>query len=138
VILFSLLILALLPAAPFQGTLEGEAIRLAEAWAEGNLEPLAPMLSPGGIRLDLQGAVYPSVPASRAVGALQSFMERYPGGEVELARVSRAAGESSKGYAEFRWRTLVAGTGEPVIFTLFVAFSSENQAWTVTEIRVFS
>jgi hypothetical protein len=138
VIQISLLILGLLSTASVQGTLEGEAIRLGEAWAEGNVEPLESMLSLGGIRLDLQGAVYSSVPASRAVGALRSFMERYPGGEVELARVSRASGESSKGYAEFRWRTLVAGTGEPVIFTLFVAFSSENQTWAVTEIRVFS
>ena len=135
---FFLVILGLLSTAPFQGTLEGEATRLGEAWAEGNMAPLETMLSSGGIRLDLQGAIYPSVPASRAVGALRSFMERYPGGEVELARVSRASGESSKGYAEFRWRTLVAGTGEPVIFTLFVAFSSENQGWAVTEIRVLS
>jgi hypothetical protein len=138
VIPLSLLVLALLQAAPLQGELEGEAVRFGEAWAGGDLESLESMLSLDGIRLDLQGAVYPSVPAARALGALRSFLGRYPGGEVSLTRVSRASGESSKGYAEFRWRTLVAGTGEAVIFTLFVAYSSDDQTWTVTEIRILS
>ena len=53
-------------------------------------------------------------------------------------RVSRNAGEEPTGFAELEWRTTVAGTGQSVIFTVFVAYVMEGGAWMVTEIRVLS
>lgn len=116
--------------------LEDSAHRFARAWVNGDLRALEPMLSPGGIRLHIQGDPYTAVSVPRALGALRVFRDRYPGGEAELIRVSLGSGGETDGFADFEWRTAVAGTGEVVIFTLFVALAAEDGIWTVTEIRV--
>jgi len=72
----------------------------------------------------------------QAQAALRAFVGRYPGGDARVALVSPAGGDPRKGFAEIRWRSRAQGVGEPVTFTLFVAFSLEGQAWQVTEIRV--
>ncbi len=96
------------------------------------------MLATEGIRLHLEGGFYPSVDPRRAANTLRAFLEKYRTGEVEVLRVSQAAGTAPRGYADLRWMTQVAGTEESVIFTLFVAFTMEETGWTVTEIRVLS
>lgn len=126
-------------ASPEQpADLEATAMRFARAWVDGDLRALESMVSPGGIRLHLQGDLYPGVDVPRAVGALRLFLDRYPGGEAELVRVSSSSGNETSGFADFQWRTAVAGTGETVIFTLFVALAMDEGVWTVTEIRVLA
>jgi hypothetical protein len=119
-----------------QEVLEEEALRFAAAWVNGDTRTLAGMLAPDGIRLHVQGDLHPSVDPNRAAGALRAFLEKYAGGEAELMRVSHTAGDPPTGFADLQWRTLVAGTGEVVIFTLFVAFADHEGSWAVTEIRV--
>ena len=119
-----------------QELLEDEALRFAGAWVNGDTRTLGAMLAPDGIRLHLQGDRHPSVDPGRAVGALKAFLGKYAGGEAELMRVSHISGAVPTGFVDLQWRTQVAGTGEVVIFTLFVAFANTDGAWTVTEIRV--
>jgi len=119
-----------------QTPLEGAALRFARAWVDRDFRGLESQLQPGGIRLHIQGESFPSVDLERAVGAIRGFLGRYTGGEAELMRVSESPGAVPMGFADFQWRTQVAGSGEAVIFTLFVAIAMEDGAWTVTEIRV--
>ena len=94
------------------------------------------MMVPDGIRLHIQGELYPSVDLRKALAAIGGFLEKYAGGEVEVLRVSPSSGEESRGFTELQWRTRILGTGESVVFTVFVGFSLEAGAWKVTEIRV--
>jgi hypothetical protein len=119
-----------------QEPLEEEALRFARAWVDGDLGQLESMLAPEGARLHLQGELYAEVDPRRAVAALRGFLGKYAGGEVEVMRTSRSAGESTRGFAELQWRTQIEGTGESAVFTLFVGFALEEEGWRVTEIRI--
>jgi hypothetical protein len=136
-VILGLLALVLLacPGSPFQA-LESEAHRFAQAWTAGDAQALGRALSPSGIRLHLPGEEHMTIQQRQAQAALRSFVGRYPGGDAGVTRVSQSGGDPRKGFAEIRWRTRAQGMGEPVIFTLFVAFSFEREAWWVTEIRV--
>lgn len=124
------------PGESEQDALEEAALVFARAWVDGDSRGLESLFEPDGIRLHLQGELYPTVDPNRAVGAIRAFLDKYAGGEAELMRTSRSSGGEPRGFADFQWRTQVAGSGEVVIFTLFVAFSMDDGAWTVTEIRV--
>jgi hypothetical protein len=135
----ALLVPAVPPSFPEraqQRVLEEEVLRFARAWVDGDLQGLESMLVPEGIRLHIQGDLYPSVDVRRAASALRGFLGRYAGGELEVMRVSQSSGEESRGFAELQWRTEIPGTGESVAFTLFVGYAAESGGWTVTEIRV--
>jgi hypothetical protein len=125
-------------SVPLQQVLEQEALRFSRAWVDGDVGGLESMLGVEGIRLHVDGDFYPSVEARRAAMTLRAFLGKYRPGEVEVMRVSQASGTAPRGFADLQWRTQVAGTGESVIFTLFVAFTMEETGWTVTEIRVLS
>jgi len=129
------------PAAfmgPQPADLEAMALRFARAWVDGDVRALESVFSPAGIRLHIHGDLYPSVTVPRALGAIEAFLGRYPGGEAELIRASQSSGTETHGFADLQWRTAVAGTGEVVIFTLFVGMTMEADVWTVTEIRVLA
>jgi len=119
-------------------TLEEEALRFAQAWVNAEVDRMVPMLTAGGVRLQLIGGQNLLVPPHQAKAAITSFMKRYSGGEAELFRVSQVGGDTPSGFAEFRWACGVSGLRAPVIFTLFVAFSRSETGWTVSEIRVLS
>ncbi|MFH1763678.1 MAG: nuclear transport factor 2 family protein [Gemmatimonadota bacterium] len=127
---------ALAPGPAAQSILEGEALRFAQAWEGEDLRLLGELMAEDGIRLHLPGEDHVLIRPRQARAALGAFLERYAGGEADLTRVSLAGGDLGKGFAEIRWRTGSPGVPEPVVFTLFVAFSSENDRWSVTEIRV--
>lgn len=122
--------------APVQSVLEAEAGRFAQAWSAGDAQALGRSLNPGGIRLHLPGEEHMLIQPRQAQAALRSFLEKYAGGEARVTRVSPAGGDPGKGFAEVRWRARAQGIGEPVMFTVFVAFSLESEGWRVTEIRV--
>jgi hypothetical protein len=129
------LVLLACPGLPWQ-TLESEAQRFAQAWTAGDAQALGRALNPSGIRLHLPGEEHMTIQPRQAQAALRSFVGRYPGGDARITRVSLSGGDPRKGFAEIRWRARAQGVGEPVMFTLFVAFSFEREAWWVTEIRV--
>jgi len=119
-----------------QAALEDEAMRFARAWVDRDYSVLESMMVPDGLRLHVQGELFPSVDLRRAAVALRGLLGRYEGGEVELMRVSRSTGQEGRGFADLQWRTRVAGTGEVAIFTLFIAFELQERGWVVNEIRV--
>ena len=119
-----------------QEPLDAEAIRFAGAWVDRSLGDLESMMVPDGIRLHIQGELHPTVDLRKALAAIGGFLDRYAGGEVEVLRVSPSSGEESRGFTELRWRTQILGTGESVVFAVFVGFSLEAGAWKVTEIRI--
>ena len=122
--------------AGFQSALEVEAGRFARAWGAGDAQALGRSMNPAGIRLHLPGEEHMLIQPRQAQAALRTFMGRYPGGDARVTRVSLAGGDPRKGFAEIRWRTRAQGMGEPAMFTLFVAYSLEDESWLVTEIRV--
>jgi hypothetical protein len=134
-VLSASVVLRSVPAEIRQQPLEEEAIRFAGAWVDRNLDDLESMMVPDGIRLHIQGELYPAVDLRKALAAIDGFLEKYAGGEVEVLRVSSSSGEESRGFTELQWRTRILGTGESVVFTVFVGFSLEGGAWKVTEIR---
>lgn len=119
-----------------QAALEEEAMRFARAWVDRDYPAMESMMVSHGLRLHVQGELFPSVDPRRAAVALRGLLGRYEGGEAELVRVSRSAGQEGRGFADLRWRTRVTGTGEDAIFTLFIAFELQERGWLVNEIRV--
>lgn len=141
ILLLGLLQLDTSPGAPSElwyqeVALREEAARFAQAWVEGNSGELAGMMEPGGIRLRLRGEDHYSISPKQARVSLRSFMNQYEGGEAEVARVSVAVERADRGFAEIRWDCRVSGTSEPVIFTLFVAFSRTGTEWRISEVRI--
>ena len=133
----ALVILAtLFSGCPAQTALEGEALRFAQAWEREDTRLLREFMVETGIRLHLPGEEHVLIKPRQAQAALDAFLEGYSGGEAQLSRASLAEGNSERGFAEIRWQTGSPGVTEPVMFTLFVAFAFEDEAWAVTEIRV--
>lgn len=125
------------PLPPIQqSALEQESLGFARAWVEGDFSSLEPKLAHEGIRLHLPGELYPVLDPGRAVRALRNLIGRYGRGELLLRRISLSPGEGPEGFADLEWRTRVAGTGEIVSFTVFLAYVQREGAWSVTEIRV--
>ena len=119
-----------------QGALEGEALAFARAWERGETRFLEGVMAENGIRLNLPGEQHILIRPRQARAALELFFKGYLGGEAEITRVSLAGGDPEKGFAEIQWRTGSPEVAEPVVFTLFLAYAFENEAWAVTEIRV--
>lgn len=131
-----LAVAALLQGSPPQSALEAEVQRFAEAWTSKDSGFLSGSMMDEGIRLHLPEEEHLLIKPRQAGAALSAFLKLYSGGNAEVSSVSYAKGDQRKGYAEIRWMTVSPGVPEPVIFTVFVAFSLEENAWGVTEIRV--
>jgi hypothetical protein len=141
VLLLGLLQLNTLPGAQVElwdqeSALREAATRFAQAWAEGESGELEGMMEPGGIRLRLRGEDHFSISPRQARISLRSFMDQYEGGRAEVARVSAAVESAHRGFSEIRWVCRVSGTSEPVIFTLFVAFTRTGTEWRISEVRI--
>ena len=119
-----------------QSALEEASLGFARAWVDGDFSSLESRLAHEGIRLQLPGERYPVLDPGRAVRALRDLIGRYGRGEFLLRRISLSPGEGPEGFADLEWRTRVAGTGEIVSFTVFLAYVQREGAWSVTEIRV--
>ena len=128
---------ALLQGPPPQVAMEADAQRFAEAWISKDSGYLSGSMLDEGIRLHLPEEEHLLIKPRQAGAALSAFLKLYADGNAEVTNVSQAKGDQRKGYTEIRWTTASPGVPEPVIFTLFVAFALEDDAWRVTEIRVF-
>jgi hypothetical protein len=126
----------LLPPGGGQATLEAEAQSFSAAWLAKDADGLGQTFSEEGILLHLPGEKHNRLNPRQARAALGAFLRRYSEGETTVMGVTRAAGADGRGFAEIRWSTGSPGAGEPVIFTVFVAYSNAGNSWDVTEIRV--
>ena len=129
-------LLLLLQPGPGQQTLEAEAQRFSAAFLAKDADGLGQTLSDEGILLHLPGEKHNRLNPRQAQAALGAFLHRYSEGETEVRGVSRAAGDDGRGFAEILWRTGSPGAGEPVIFTVFVAYAKVAASRNLTEIRV--
>lgn len=113
-----------------------QAEAFARAWVERDGGALRGAMATGGILLHLPGEEHALLRPRQAEAALMTFLERYAPGRTELTRLSPAGEDQDQAFAEIMWETGSTGITEPVIFTLFLAYSLGDEGWTVTEIRV--
>ena len=118
-----------------QPTLEEAGRLFAGHWSSGDAGALGGMMSPQGIRLNLEGGGHASVGVRQAVAALRDLHETHRAGATRLTRISDAEGVPPRGFVELRWNTVTAA-GEPRDYSLFVGFILDGGAWRVSEIRV--
>lgn len=122
------------PAPPQPGLDEAGRV-FAGHWSRGDAGALGGMMSPEGIRLNLEGGGHASVGVRQAVAALRDLHETHRPGTARVTRISDAEGAPPRGFVELRWTT-VMGAGEPRDYSLFVGFVLDGGAWRVSEIRV--
>lgn len=141
-----LVLLALLPSIPqrtgpgdlgdpLQPVLSEASRRFAQAWSDGDAGALGQMMSPSGVRLNLEGGGHASVGVRQATAALRDLHALHRPGPTRVTRVSDVDGTPPRGFVELGWRT-ITGAGEPRAFSLFVGFLLEDGVWRVSEIRV--
>lgn len=118
-----------------QPTLDEAGRIFATYWSGGDVGALGGMMSPLGIRLNLEGGGHASVGIRQAIAALRDLHDLHRPGPTRLTRISDAEGDPPRGFVELGWTT-VTGAGEPRAFFVFVAFVLEEGAWRVSEIRV--
>jgi hypothetical protein len=115
------------------------AVVLARAWAAGDMDQLARLLSPQGIYLRLGGFDRASLSVRLAEAALRDFLRGYEQGQVQLVRtvlVSGMARGQPRGFAEFRWQTRVPGTSHAMTQFIFMGLAVEEAGWRVNEVRI--
>jgi hypothetical protein len=114
------------PAPP---ALQAEADRFASFWNAGDYAGLGTMMLPTGIRLRIPNEEHVSISVRQAQASLKEVMARNPGGDAQISRVFQGGSGPTGGFAEIP---------EPVIYTIFVGFTLKDEAWMVSEIRVFT
>jgi hypothetical protein len=122
---------------PGQSSFDLAAAAFDRAWRAGDADAIAGMLAPEGIRLQLGNESHSQVAGRQARAAISGFLGARAAGRVEMRRAEEAGGEPPKGSAEFRWQTVVQGTSEPVLYTLFVELTRGENRWRISAIRVF-
>ena len=123
-------------AAP-QSTFDAAVSTFERAWASGDGDAIAGMMDPAGIRLQLGSESHALVAERQARAAVSAFRSARERGQLELRQAEEAAGEPPKGSAEFAWRTVVRGTSEQVVYTIFVELTRTSGGWRISAIRVF-
>lgn len=126
-------------AAPLraQAAFQQATVQFDRAWRSADADGIAGMLASGGIVLQLLEESHSQVAGRQARAALSAFLGARERGSLEMMRAGELGGEPPKGSAEFQWRTVVQGTSEPVVYTLFVELTREGDRWHVSAIRVF-
>jgi hypothetical protein len=107
------------------------------AWLSGDADGIAGMLDPAGIRLQLGSESHARVAGRQARAAVAGFRDGRSGGQVELRQAAEVPGDPPRGSAEFGWRTVVQGTSEQVVYTIFVEMTRASEGWRISGIRVF-
>jgi hypothetical protein len=117
-------------------SLEDAAASFANRWGAGEVASLEGSLSPAGVRLQWEARQVGSLDPRHAVASIREYLGRREGVSTRVTRVEEVGGEPPKGYAEIRWESRIQGTSDILARTVFVAFTSENDRWQVTELRV--
>jgi hypothetical protein len=126
-------------AAPVQAQsdLGSAAATFARAWRSNDAGAIVDALAPDGVRLQLVGERPAGLPARQARAALSEFLGSRATGGLEGPRLQELGGTPERGSAEFRWQTVVQGTSEPMVHTIFVGFTRIGAGWRINEIRVY-
>jgi hypothetical protein len=119
-----------------QNPLEVAAAGFARAFAAGSAEGLGELMSPGGIRLQIEGPGGGGLSPRQAVASLIELVRRYEGGSVVVSRAEPLDGSADRGFAEVRWSTRAAGTSDLLGLTLFLGLAREGEEWRVDEVRL--
>jgi hypothetical protein len=120
-----------------QADLDSAASAFARAWRSNDADAIVAALAPDGVRLQLVGERASGVPARQARAALSEFLGSRATGSLDGPRLQELGGTPERGAAEFRWQTVVKGTSEPMMHTIFVGFTRGDAGWRIDEIRVF-
>ena len=126
-----------LGAAASQSTFDAAVSTFERAWLSGSADDVAAMMEPAGIRLQLGSESHALVGGRQARAAVSEFRGARERGEMELRQAEEVAGDPPKGSAQFGWRTVVRGTSEPVVYTIFVELTRVSGGWRISAIRVF-
>jgi hypothetical protein len=118
------------------GDIGETGLLLARAWAAGDVDQLARLLSRQGIHLRLGGLDRASLSARLAEAALRDFFRSFEQGSVQLVRTASLAGQPQRGFAEFRWQTRAPGTSNAQTQFIFMGLSLEDGGWRVNEVRL--
>ena len=119
-----------------QSGLDRAAGELARAWGAGDSEAVAAAMATGGVGLHLGGEAHTLLSVRQARAALGEFLEARAAGELRTVRVVELGGTPPEGFAELRWETVVRGTSQPVVHTVFVGYTQLGGGWWISEIRV--
>jgi len=112
------------------------ALELAGMWGAGDVEGMAALLDPTGVRLQVPGGGRGTLEPRKARLVLRQFLERYGEGQLRLARATASDGTQARGFAELSWSVVRRGTSEVTQYTLFLGFHRNAEGWRVYEIRV--
>lgn len=125
------------PGAAAQEAVEAAAGAFARQWAGGDLEQIGDALHADGVRVSLAGERANLVSVRQALAGLREFHAGHELGGATVARVAEVGGVPLRAFAEISWAASAAGTSEPSEYLIFVGFIREDEAWRITEIRVF-
>lgn len=135
---------AVLLAAPVMGcgvagqeAVEAAADAFARQWAGGDLEQIGDALHADGVRVSLLGERANLVSVRQALAGLREFHAGHEPGGATVARVAEVGGVPLRAFAEISWAASAVGTSERSEYLIFVGFMREDEAWRITEIRVF-
>jgi len=130
------LALGLSPGTCLGQSLEDAASTFAGLWGAGEVSSLEGHLSPAGVRLQWETRQVGSLGHRHAAASIREYLGSREGVGTRVTRVEEVGGEPPKGYAEIRWESRIQGTSDVLERTVFVAFTSEDGGWRVTELRV--
>jgi len=117
-----------------QAPLASVAGSVASAWAQGDADAVARLLSPGGVALHLLDQSQPAAGVRQARAALAELMGRR--GSARLIKVEELGGAPARGFAELQWEVAEPGSPEGLRYVVFLGFVAADGGWRITEVRV--
>jgi hypothetical protein len=119
-----------------QTALESAAGEFARALAAGSAEGLGALMSPEGIRVQIEGPGSGGLSPRQAVASLVELVRRYEGGTAAVSRVEALDGSADRGFAEVVWSARAAGTSDVLQLTLFLGLAWQGEEWRIDEVRL--
>jgi hypothetical protein len=120
--------------AAAQTSLATVAGSVAGAWAQGDADGVARLLSPGGVALHLLDQNQPAAGVRQARAALEELLGRR--GSARLMRVEELGGAPPRGFAELQWEVAEPGSPDGLRYVVFLGFVAEADGWRIAEVRV--
>ena len=117
--------------------MEAAALQFARAWAGGSSGAVAGVLTPRGVRLQLDEASHTGLSSRQASAAIREFLRSFDEVEAALMRATLVADATDRGSAVIQWSARMAGTSQRVDRILFLGLVRvEPDRWQVDEVRL--
>jgi hypothetical protein len=120
-----------------QESIEVAAAAFVRQWAGGDLDQIGDALHADGVRVSIGGERANLVSVRQALAALREFHGGHEAGDARVSKAAEVGGVPLRAFAEVGWVASPLGTSEPAEYMIFVGFIREDEAWRITEIRVF-